>query len=203
MKLITSYTSPYGRKVRIVLAEKRIDYQLVEDNPWAPESSISALNPLGKVPILLLDDGRTLYDSRVIVDFLDHSSPVGKLIPQDHRQAISIKRREALADGISDAAVLIRLEQMRPANLQSTEWITLQQSKIERGLEHIANELDEKKWWGGDLFSLADVALGCTLAYLDFRLPGLNWQSRYPNLHKFYSKLEERPSFTETAPPMI
>ncbi|NHQ86023.1 glutathione S-transferase [Iodobacter sp. HSC-16F04] len=203
MKLITSYTSPFGRKVRIVLAEKRIECQLIEDNPWAAESSVSALNPLGKVPILLLDDGRTLYDSRVIVDFLDHSSPVGKLIPSDHRQAISIKRREALADGISDAAVLIRQERIRPPHLQSTEWIEHQQAKIERGLEQIASELDEKKWWGSDLFSLADVALGCTLAYIDFRLPELGWQSRYPNLQKFYSKLEERPSFTETAPPMI
>ncbi|MFC7419941.1 glutathione S-transferase [Iodobacter arcticus] len=203
MKLITSYTSPFGRKVRIVLAEKRIEYQLIEDNPWSAESSISTLNPLGKVPVLLLDDGRTLYDSRVIVDFLDHSSPVGKLIPHDHRQAINTKRREVLADGISDAAVLIRLEQIRPPHLQSTEWIALQQNKIEHGLEHIASELDEKKWWGGDLFSLADVALGCTLAYLDFRLPELDWQSRHPSLAKFYSKLEERPSFTETAPPII
>ncbi|AZN37594.1 glutathione S-transferase [Iodobacter ciconiae] len=203
MKLITSYTSPFGRKVRIVLAEKRIEYQLIEDNTLSYESGVSILNPLGKVPILLLDDGRTLYDSSVIVDFLDHSSPAGKLIPSDHRQAISIKRREALADGISDAAVLIRQEQMRPPPLQSTEWITHQQAKIERGLEHIANELEGQKWWGGDLFSLADVALGCTLAYLDFRLPALDWQKRHPNLRRFYSKLEERPSFTETAPPMI
>lgn len=201
MKLITSYTSPFGRKVRIVLAEKRIEYQLAEDN--SADSDVAALNPLGKVPVLLLDDGRMLYDSRVIVDFLDHSSPVGKLIPSDHRQAINIKRREALADGINDAAELIRQEQLRPAALQSAEWISHQQAKIDRALAHIDTDLNDKKWWGSDLFSLADVALGCALAYLEFRLPHLNWPARYPRLLKFYSKLEERPSFMETIPPKI
>lgn len=201
MKLITSYTSPFGRKVRIVLAEKRIEYQLAENN--SADSDVAALNPLGKVPVLLLDDGRTLYDSRVIVDFLDHSSPVGKLIPADHRQAINIKRREALADGINDAAELIRQEHLRPAALQSAEWISHQQAKIDRALTHIDSDLNDKKWWGSDLFSLADVSLGCALAYLEFRLPQLNWPARYPRLLKFYSKLEERPSFIETIPPQI
>ncbi|MDW5415564.1 glutathione S-transferase [Iodobacter sp. CM08] len=203
MKLITSYTSPFGRKVRIVLAEKRIEYQIIEDNPGVAGSSVPELNPLGKVPILIMDDGRTLYDSRVIVDFLDHSSPVGKLIPNDQRQAINVKRREALADGISDAAVLIRQERLRPEPLQSREWVAHQQAKIERGLASIAAELDEKKWWGSEQFSLADVALGCTLAYLDFRLPEQGWHSNHPNLLKFYNKLAERPSFVETSPPLI
>jgi len=203
MKLITSYTSPFGRKVRIVLAEKCIEYQIIEDNPSAAGSSIPELNPLGKVPILMVDDGRTLYDSRVIVDFLDHSTPVGKLIPNEQRQAINVKRREALADGISDAAVLIRQESLRPAQQQSQEWVAHQQAKIERGLASIAAELDEKKWWGSEQFSLADIALGCTLAYLDFRLPKQGWHANYPNLLHFYNQIAERPSFIETSPPLI
>lgn len=202
MKLLTSLTSPFGRKIRIVLAEKRIECELVETNPFEPESGLPQINPLGKVPVLVLDDGAAVYDSRVIAEYLDSISPVSRLIPQDHRQAISVKRREALADGITDAAVLILLERRRPARQQSKEWISRQTAKITQGLTTLSEELGERKWLLGETFTLADIATGCMLGFLDFRLPDIDWRTPHPNLVDFLSRLEkEAPAFAETTPP--
>ncbi len=110
MKLIGSTTSPYVRKVRVVMAEKKLDYRFVEDNVWADDSTITAANPLGKVPCLVLDGGDAMFDSRVIVEYLDTLSPVGKLIPASGRERAEVKTWEALADGLLDAAILVRLE---------------------------------------------------------------------------------------------
>ncbi|BCL76233.1 glutathione S-transferase [Jeongeupia sp. HS-3] len=202
MKLISPLTSPFGRKVRVVLAEKHIDYQLVEDSPLNPDNQIATLNPLGKVPVLLLDDGRPLYDSSVIVDYLDQISPVSKLIPAEHRQAINVKRWEALADGIADAAVLIVMEKRRPVEQQSADWIARQQAKIDRGLECVATDLADRKWCVGDAFTLADVAVGCMLGYLDLRFSELDWASRHPNLAELRTRLDVRASFGDTRPPL-
>ena len=119
MKLVGSPTSPYVRKVRIVLAEKHIDYDFEVDIPWNADSHVPDYNPLGKVPVLIMDDGATLFDSRVIVEYLDNVSPVSRLIPEPNRHRITVKRWEALADGISDAAATIFLERKRPAAQQS------------------------------------------------------------------------------------
>ncbi|GGP26942.1 glutathione S-transferase N-terminal domain-containing protein [Silvimonas amylolytica] len=201
MKLYTSLTSPFGRKVRIVCLEKRIEMQLVEVTTGAPDSPIKDINPLGKVPALVLDDHRPLYDSSVIVDYLDHISPVGKLIPGDARQAINVKRWEALCDGILDAAILIVREHRRPQELQSTGVIAHEQGRIDRGLAQLAQDLGERKWCMGDNFTLADIAVGCLLAYLDLRFADLHWQTLHPNLLKLQVRLNERPSFIDTQPP--
>ncbi|UXY14497.1 glutathione S-transferase [Chitiniphilus purpureus] len=200
MKLITSLTSPYGRKVRIVLHEKRIECQIIVASPWEQSHLVCEHNPLGKVPVLLLDDGKPLYDSRVIVEYLEHVSPVGKLIPADHRQAIRAKRWEALADGILDAATAIMQERKRPAKLQSADAIAHNQGKIERGLRQLSHELGERKWCLGDSFSLADIAVGCLLGYLAFRFSEEDWAAAYPNLAALHERLQERPAFLETVP---
>ena len=135
MKLIASLTSPYARKVRIVLAEKKIECDLIEESPWSAESSVQRYNPLGKVPVLVLDDGSTLFDSRVIVQYLDTVSPVSRLIPEAGRQRIAVKRWEAIADGICDAASAIVIERRRPAKQQSGEWIDRQSGKVELALK--------------------------------------------------------------------
>src|SRR5262249_60740692 len=119
MKLIASLTSPYARKVRIALAEKKIEYELVEAAPFAPDTAVPSYNPLGKVPVLVLDDGTNLFDSRVIVEYLDTVSPVSRLIPEPSRQRIAVKRWEALADGICDAAVAGVVEGRRPGKQPS------------------------------------------------------------------------------------
>lgn len=144
MKLIGSLTSPYVRKVRIVMAEKKLDYALILENVWAPDTTIQHSNPLGKVPCLLMEDGGAMFDSRVIVEYLDTLTPVGKLIPPNGRERAEVKSWEALADGILDAAVLVRLErtQREPAQ-QSEAWINRQLDKVNAGLQAMAKGLDE------------------------------------------------------------
>src|SRR5262249_45904693 len=173
MKLIASLTSPYARKVRIALAEKKIEYELVEAAPFAPDTTVPEHNPLGKVPVLVLDDGTNLFDSRVIVEYLDTVSPVSRLIPEPSRQRIAVKRWEALADGICDAAATIVLEARRSAKQQNREWIERHRLKIDRGVAELSGELAEKAWCNGEAYSLADIAAGCALGYLDFRHPGI------------------------------
>ena len=201
MKLIVSPTSPYARKVRIVLAEKKIECELVYDSPWAVGSIVPAHNPLGKVPVLVLDDGTALYDSRVIVQYLDTVSPVSRLIPEPNRQRIAVRRWEALADGICDAAAAMVVEGRRPARQQSKEWIDRQREKIVRGVNELASELGDKAWCNGEAYTLADIAVGCALAYLELRHPDIDWRSTYPNLVKLAEKLSKRQSFQDSVPP--
>jgi glutathione S-transferase len=201
MKLIAAPVSPYSRKVRIVLAEKRIDYEMIIDSPVDPATRVPEFNPLGKIPVLVLDDDTTLFDSRVIVEYLDNASPVGRLIPEDTRQRIQVRRWEALADGCTDAAVAVVMEKRRPAGKQSAEWIARQEGKIDRALKSMSDDLGGRAWCTGDLYNLSDVAVGCTLGYLELRMPDLNWRKQYPNLGKVFEKLAKRASFSDTAPP--
>jgi glutathione S-transferase len=201
LKLIASRTSPYARKVRIVLAEKKVEYQLVEASPYEPGNPVHAWNPLGKLPVLILDDGTQLFDSRVIVEYIDLVSPVSRLIPEPARQRIAVKKWEALADGVNDATATIVLERKRPANLQSDEWIARQRRKADEGAAEFARELGDRAWCYGESFSLADIAVGCALGYLDLRLRELDWRDLYPNLAKLAEKLGKRASFIDTAPP--
>jgi glutathione S-transferase len=200
MKLIGSLTSPYVRKTRVVLAEKKIDYDFEIDSPWTPENQVSHVNPLGKIPVLILDDNTVLFDSRVIVEYLDNVAPNNKLMPAPNRERSEVKRWEALADGICDAAALIFLEKKRPATQQSADWISRQQAKIITGLQYMSSELADGNWCMGTHFSLADVASGCALGYLVFRFPEIDWRSKHPNLARLYEKLMLRPAFSETVP---
>jgi glutathione S-transferase len=201
MKLYTSLTSPFGRKARVMLAEKRIDFELVSTDVWDPNSPLLKFNPLGKVPCLVLDDGTALYDSPVIMDYLDSVTPVGHLIPETTRPRIQVKRWEALADGVLDAAVGIVLEKKRVANLQSTDWIARQSGKIERGLSVMSKDLGDNAWCTGHSFNLSDIVVGCALMYLEFRFAEVIWRKDYPNLGQLTDKLAKRNSFKNTAPP--
>jgi len=202
LKLIASPTSPYVRKVRIALAEKKIEYQMVESSPYDPGNPVHTWSPLGKVPVLVLDDGTNLYDSRVIVEYIDSVSPVSRLIPEPNRQRIEVRRWEALADGICDAALAIVLESRRPAKQQSKDWIERQRQKVDAGVAELSRELEEKAWCDGESYTLADIATGCALGYLDLRYPDLDWRRDYPNLARLAEKLAKRPSFQETVPPV-
>jgi glutathione S-transferase len=200
MKLISSPTTPFGRKVRIVLLEKKIPFELVNDVPWTADTQVGNFNPLGKVPVLVLKDGETLFDSRVIVGYLEHVSPVGHILPEDPNSRIHARKIEALADGITDAAALTFVEFKRPEVQQSRDWIVRQQSKIFKGLEALSEALGEAPFFIGNKLSLADIATGCCLAYLDFRFPDIKWRDAHANLAAFYGKISERPSFKETVP---
>jgi glutathione S-transferase len=203
MKLIGSLTSPYVRKARIVLAEKKIEYAFEQDNPWDENSRVPDANPLGKVPVLVLDDDSTLFDSRVIVEFLDSVSPISRLIPSDNREKIEVKRWEALADGVLDAAVAVVLERRRPPKQRSEPTIKRQMDKIERGLAVMSRDLGERPWCTGNAFTLADIACGVALGYLDFRHDAYDWRVLHANLAKLAARLAERASFADTVPPAV
>jgi glutathione S-transferase len=203
MKLIGSLTSPFVRKVRIVLAEKRIEYTLIEDSPWVEETLAPTYNPLGKVPVLLLEDGSTLYDSRVIVEYLDMVSPVTRLIPEHTRERIKVKRLEALADGVADAAATIFIEKkFRPVEQQSPEWLERQSKKITLGCAALSEELGQRTWYHDNAFGLADISVGAILGYLDLRFPEWDWRTPHPNLAQLVdNQLNKRNSFKDSAPP--
>ncbi|MES2508902.1 MAG: glutathione S-transferase N-terminal domain-containing protein [Pseudomonadota bacterium] len=203
MKLIGSNTSPYVRKVRVVMAEKKLDYQFIEEDVWAAGTNIGESNPLAKVPCLVMEGGEAVFDSRVIVEYLDTLSPVGKLIPVQGRERAEVKTWEALADGLMDAAILARLEATwsgRTDAQRSQAWIDRQMLKIDGVLKAMSVGLAEKAFCSGIHFSLSDVAVGCALGYLDLRFPTINWRADYANLAKLQEKLAQRASFVETFP---
>jgi glutathione S-transferase len=200
MKLIGSLTSPFVRKVRLVAAEKFIEYELVVDVPWEADTQVPNFNPLGKVPVWLLEDGKALFDSRVIVEYLDNISPAGHVLPKEPRPRITVKRWEALADGVCDAAALVFMEKKRPVAQQSPEWIRRQMAKVNAGLKAMSEELGQQNWCTGEIFCLADIAVGCALGYLEFRFPELDWRREHPNLSELYDRLLQRSGFKDTMP---
>lgn len=204
MKLIGSLTSPYVRKVRIVMAEKKLDYELVTEDVWSAATTIGQSNPLGKVPCLVMEGAEALFDSRVIVEYLDALSPVGKLIPSVGRERAGVKTWEALADGVLDAAILARLEATwagRSAEQRSSAWIDRQLAKVHASVQAMSVGLGEQAFCSGVHLSLSDISVGVALGYLDFRFPEIDWRGPHPNLHKLFDKLIQRPSFADTLPP--
>ena len=203
MKLIGAVTSPYVRKVRVVMAEKKLDYQFEQENVWAAATTIADSNPLGKVPCLIMEGGEALFDSRVIVEYVDTLSPVGKLIPAVGRERAEVKTWEALADGLLDASILARLEATwdgRTKAQRSQAWIDRQLAKVHGSLKAMSTGLGDKPFCSGIHLSLADIAVGCALGYLDFRFPQIDWRADYANLAKLQEKLVQRQSFIDTAP---
>lgn len=207
MKLLYTINSPYARKVRIVAAEKHIELTLDEVVLAAPDCPVKQYNPLGKVPVLVLPDGDSLYDSRVIVEYLDNRTPLAHLIPQDHGAKIKVRRWEALADGVCDAAVATMLEQRKSAEKQDTASIERQMDKVKRGLQALNDEFGKGKnigknnWCVNGTFSLADIAVGCMLGYINLRFGSvINLATEYPNLERLNVALLKRQSFKDSSP---
>jgi glutathione S-transferase len=201
MKLIGSSTSPFVRKVRIVMAEKKLDYQFVLDDVWADHTTIAHANPLGKIPCLIMEGGEAVFDSRVIVEYVDTLSPVGKLIPSMGRERAEVKTWEALADGVMEAAVLARLEASwsgRRDCERSQAWIARQHAKITAALMAMNAGLGDKPFCCGIHLSLADIATGSALGYLDFRFPEIAWRDDFAALARLDEKLSLRISFADT-----
>lgn len=199
MKLIGSLGSPFVRKVRIVIAEKKLDIALVLEDVWSDHTKIHALNPLGKIPCLILDDDSTLFDSAVIVDYLDAQTTDNCLIPAINRHVI--KCWEALADGVLDAGVLIRLESvLRPEALRSDDWVARQMLAVKQGIKMMSDRLGSQTYCVNNQFSLADIAVVSALNWLSFRNLPVNWQDEHPNLADLCARLSSRPSFKNTFP---
>ena len=203
MKLIGSLTSPFVRKVRIVLAEKKLDYKFDLEDVWSADTGIQASNPLGQVPCLVMEGGEAVFDSRVIVEYVDTLSPVGKLIALSGRERVEVKTWEALADGLLGAAIQARMEATwahRSAQERSQAWIDRQMGKVRAGLAAMGQGLGDKPYCSGIHLSLSDIAVGCALGWLEFRFPQIAWRAEYPNLDKLLDKLMQRASFADTKP---
>ncbi len=200
MKLVIAKPSPFARKVRVALREKGISCEEVVDNPWAAGTAVPGTNPLGKVPALILDDARVMYDSKVIVEYLETLGRPPPLIPSDPALRVTHRQIEALADGMCDAVVLVVLERSRPGDLQSSDWIGRQTRKIEAAAAELERLLGSGKWFTAFGFGLADIAAGCALGYLDLRFPELDWRTRHAALAPYFARLDARPSFAATRP---
>jgi glutathione S-transferase len=200
MKLVASLTSPYARKIRVVLAEKQLPFELEVDIPWNADTRVPDYNPLGKVPALVADDGRVWFDSPVVAGYLETLGGPS-LIPAEPLAALAVRQSEALADGILDAAVAHFLEAKRPPVQQDTASLARQMGKLERGLAALEDRARQGEGLNGPQLCLGDVAAGCALGYLDFRFPGLDWRSGRPTLAALAGRLFARPSFATTLPP--
>jgi len=186
-----------------VLAEKKLDCQFVLEDVWGSDDML-AINPLGKVPCLVMEAGEAVFDSRVIVEYVDTLSPVGKLIPATGRERAEVRTWEALADGVLDAAVTARMERTWVGRTEAERceaWVERQLVRVRSALQAMSHGLADKPFCTGTHFSLADIAVGVALGYLDFRFPEIDWRSAHPNLQRLHDKLAARQSFIDTAPP--
>jgi glutathione S-transferase len=199
MKLVGSKTSPYVRKIRVLLAEKQLPFEFVEDNVWAPETKVPQWNPLIKVPALVLDDGEALFDSPVIAEYVD-SLPGMNFIPASVRERVRVRCDEALGDGIADAGIAIFLERKREAARQDPAWIARQAGKVQSGIAALSRSIAAKPATGARRMTLGDIACGCALFWLEFRLPEFRWRED-PVLRAWAQNLEMRASFASTRPP--
>lgn len=201
MKLLGTPGSPYVRKVRLVLEEKHLPYEYVLAPASQRETMVVPLNPLGKIPVLVCDDGRTVYDSPVIVEYLDGLVAQPRLIPEAFNERIEVKRWEALGDGIAEATVLISHDYRKSeAKRESAAWYEKQRMKIQRGLAAMVKDLGERTFCHGESFTLADIAAGFALGYLDQALSEFDWRTPYPSLSQLAARLAVRDSFRETLP---
>ena len=197
--LLGGYSSPFTRKVRIVFAEKGIPFDLQQATTAGEDNPVIPRNPLGKIPTIIVNGGQSIYDSRVIVEYLETIAPSPALLPAGGLDRVMVKRWEALGDGICDAGVACMGEKRRTAN-QSQDYIDRQLNKVKRGIAVAAKELGDKPWCHGGTHTLADIALGTALGYIGFRFPEFNWRRQHPNLHDLHERLMERKAFADTVP---
>ena len=200
MKLVGSRTSPYVRKVRVILAEKALPFEFVEESAWNADTTVPRYNPLNKVPALVMDDGESIYDSRVICEYLDAISG-GTLLPKGAAERARARRDEALGDGIADAGILAFLERKREPARQDPAWIQRQMDKVNAGLGALERALGSRAYLGGDAINLADIACACALFWAEFRMPGERLRDAHPGLKAWAARMESRPSFAATRPP--
>jgi glutathione S-transferase len=200
VKLLSAAPSPYARKVRIALHEKNIPFELVTEVPWNAGATAPLYNPLGKIPVLILEDGESYYESRFIIEYLELAYPLPALYPRERQQLLAAKRLEVLADGACDAFVLVFMERQRPAEHRSVPWLARQQAKIKAAVDEIAKRIDPSADYAiGNAFGLGDIAVGTLLQYFDLRYPELDWR-RHGHLLALAERLWDRPSFQRTAP---
>lgn len=201
MKLIGSYTSPYVRKISVMLLEKGIPFDFINDPPSEPGSKITEFNPLGKVPALVTDEGEVFYDSPIIVQFIELLNVSPTLLPWQPLEALRVKQIEALADGVTDAAVALVLESKRDADKRNEEWVVRQRAKLLRGLDTLELHAKEQTLLNGESLNVADIAVASSLGYINYRRVAPGWCVERPTLVALVERLFQRESFSRTSPP--
>jgi len=200
MKLVIATPSPFARKIRVIMREKKIKFEEIIDVPWNADTLTLGLNPLGKIPILVREGQDPLFDSKVIAEYLDNFKPNPLFYPTNLEENTYAKLLETVADGICDSIVLIFLENSRKETLRSKTWVKRQEKKICEGVKYLANNLQEKKYFVRNFFSIADISVFTCLEYLDLRFPKFKWRDKYPNLASYWEIHQNRRSFLETKP---
>ncbi|ELW1648773.1 MULTISPECIES: glutathione S-transferase [Enterobacter] len=200
MKLIGSYTSPFVRKISILLLEKGIEFEFVNEQPYNAENGVAQYNPLGKVPALVADDGEYWFDSPIIAEYIELLDIAPAMLPQEPKAALALKQIEALADGIMDAALASVREQARPAAQQSETELLRQREKISRSLDRCEQLIRDGNIQNDDV-NLATIAIACAIGYLNFRRVSPGWCVERPLLVKLAETLFQRESFARTEPP--
>lgn len=197
--LVSATPSPYARKVHIALTEKNLPFKLLTEVPWNSDTITPRFNPLEKLPILLLPDGTSVYESHHIVQYLELKYPDTPLLPTQVDDRLAALKLEVLCDGICDAVVLTLFEKTRSGG-GSAEWLARQRRKIEGGVAEMSKLVADRAWAVADRFSLGDIAVGTAVGYLSVRFAELPWRASYPNLAQMSDRLEQRPSFQQSVP---
>jgi glutathione S-transferase len=200
LKLISATPSPYARKVRIALAEKGIPFELITEVPWNSTTATPKYNPLEKLPVLLLEDGGSVYESRFILEWIEAKLPGPSMLPEDLDDMLFARRVEVVCDGVCDALVVLFWERHRPEEQQSTEWKARQMRKVDGGMRALAEWAGTREFVVGERFGLADIATGTVCRYLDVRFPDYPWRERHPDLSAYSDRMERRPSFMSSVP---
>lgn len=198
-RLISASPSPYARKVRIALAEKGIPFELVTEVPWNQDTTTPLYNPLEKLPILLLPDGSSVYESSYILQYLELKHPQPPLLPADADGLLAARKLEVLCDGVCDAVVLTFFERQR-GPCASAEWLARQRRKVEGGLRELNRLAGNRTWAVAGRFGLGDIAVGVVLGYLSLRFPEIAWREQYPQLAAVSDRMEQRDSFRASVP---
>lgn len=199
-RLISATPSPYARKVRLQLAEKGIPFELITEVPWNSDTQTPQHNPLEKLPVLICEDGTSVFESRYINEWIEMKHPKPALVPKDVDGILAVKRFEIIADGMCDAMVLMFFEKSREPGKRSAEWTARQKRKLDGGLRELSRVIANKEFAHGGVFSMADIASGTVLKYIDVRWPENPWRAEYPNLAVYSDRLEQRSSFAATIP---
>lgn len=198
-QLISATPSPYARKVRIALTEKGLPFELLTEVPWDSSTRTPRHNPLEKLPILLLQDGSSVYESSYILQYLELKHPQVPLVPKDIDGHLAARKLEVLCDGVCDAVVLSLFEKMR-AGGGSPEWLARQRRKVQGGMAEMARLVGQRPWAVGEAFSLGDIAVGTAAGYVSLRFPELQWRTLHPDLAVYTDRLAQRPSFKASVP---
>lgn len=198
-KLISATPSPYARKVRIALAEKGLPFELLTEVPWHSTTETPKYNPLEKLPVLVLPDGTSVYESSYILEWLELKYPQPALLPADIDGILLARKLDVLCNGVCDAVVLSLFERMREGG-SSQPWLARQRRKIEGGLREIARLVGQREWAVGDALSIGDIAAVTAVGYLEVRFGELPVRSLYPDLAAYCDRLDERPAFADTRP---